>query len=62
MEIKFNVTGNPVEAEIKRKSLEKLSKLDVDSLKKLADLSENKKALNYLNNPPIAVKLALGLK
>lgn len=62
MQVNIEIPGNIFEVESKKKSLEKLKNLDPDSLQKLADLSENKKAIEYLKNPPTVVKITLGIK
>ena len=59
--ISIEVDGNAVQLAKKTEALKTLANLDCDSLVKLAELSKNQKALGYLKNPPIAVKIALGI-
>lgn len=59
--ITIDINDNNIVAEAKKKAFETLKVLDVDSLNKLAELSKNPKALKYLKNPPLAVKVALGI-
>lgn len=43
-------TDNPFEARAKMEHLKELSKLNTDSLSKLAELAKNAKAITQLNN------------
>lgn len=62
MEIKLDIaieSTNPVDDNAKKKALQKLADLNVDVLQKLADLSDNKKAVDTLMNPPAILKALL---
>lgn len=62
MKIKLEVeteATNPVDDNAKKVALQKLANLNIDVLEKLADLSDNKKAVDTLMNPPAFLKALL---
>ncbi len=61
--ITIELNDNSIVANEKKKHLQVLgNKLDIDVLNKLAELSENKKAIDTLKNPPALLKTVLGIK
>lgn len=62
MSVIIKVKGIPPVQAATEKALQEIAdNLDFESIKLLAKLSNNKKAIGYLKNPPTAVKIALGL-
>lgn len=62
MKIKLEIeteSTNPVDDNAKKQALQKLANLNIDVLQKLADLSDNKKAVDTLMNPPAILKALL---
>ncbi|MFM2266016.1 MAG: hypothetical protein RLZ77_1436 [Bacteroidota bacterium] len=62
MKVEIEISGTSIEANAKKQSLEQLAKLNSQTLSKLAELSTNAKAVKAIENPPLAMKLALGIK
>ena len=61
--ITIELNDNSIVANEKKKHLQVLANsLDIDTLKILADLSGNKKAVDTLKNPPALLKTVLGIK
>lgn len=61
--IEIKVQGSVLQTEAIKRHLQKLANnCDVDTLQKVADLSDNKKAIDTLKNPPAMLKMALGIK
>lgn len=61
--VEITVNGSVLQIEAIKRHLQKLANnCDVDTLQKVADLSDNKKAIETLKNPPVMLKMALGIK
>ena len=60
--VEIEITGNAFVKQKKQIALQKLAALEPDVLEKLAELSQNEKAVNVFMNPPSLMKSFLGIK
>lgn len=59
MQTLINIKGNVIEANAKKEHLETIATLDVESLKKLAELAKNPKAPKILKDKWVLIKTFL---
>ena len=54
--------SNPIDLDRRHQALSKINEIDTDTLVKLASMTGSKKALDYIQNKWMSVKMFLGVK